>query len=161
MTPFGSDSGPCRTGTARWGLRRPEVPRGHRAARAAAARRGRLARMARRAPRDVAGGLARPAQEGWDGHRTDLRAGCRGGPLLRLDRRSGSAPGRCELRAAAYAGPATAVVPEDLASAIASVPAAQAMFDVLTSANRFALIYRVQDAKRPETRARRIATFVE
>ena len=61
----------------------------------------------------------------------------------------------------AYAGPATAEVPEDLASAIAAVPEAQAMFDVLTSTNRFALIYRVQGAKRPETRARRITAFVE
>ncbi len=63
--------------------------------------------------------------------------------------------------AAAYAGPATAVVPDDLAAAIAADPRAQAMFEVLTSANRFALIVRLGQAKRPETRARRIGQFVE
>lgn len=60
----------------------------------------------------------------------------------------------------AYAGPATAVVPEDLRAAIAANPAAQAMFDVLTSQNRFALIYRLGTVKRAETRERKIAEFV-
>ena len=62
--------------------------------------------------------------------------------------------------AAAYAGPATAEVPADLAAAIAAEPRAQAMFDILTSQNRYALIYRLNSVKRPETRARRIAEFV-
>ena len=61
----------------------------------------------------------------------------------------------------AYSGPASAEVPDDLAAAVAAQPQAQAMFDVLTSGNRYALIYRVQDAKRADTRARRIAQFVE
>lgn len=60
----------------------------------------------------------------------------------------------------AYAGPATAVVPEDLRAAIAANPAAQAMFDVLTSQNRFALIYRLGTVKRAEARERKIAEFV-
>lgn len=60
----------------------------------------------------------------------------------------------------AYAGSATAVVPEDLRAAIAANPAAQAMFDVLTSQNRFALIYRLGNVKRAETRERKIAEFV-
>ena len=60
----------------------------------------------------------------------------------------------------AYAGPATAVVPEDLAAAVAAVPEAQAMFDVLTSQNRFALIHRLGAVKRAETRARKIEEFV-
>jgi len=63
--------------------------------------------------------------------------------------------------AAAYAGPATAEVPEDLAAAIAADPRAQAMFDVLTSQNRFALIHRLGAVKRADTRARKIAGFVE
>ncbi|NLF05818.1 MAG: hypothetical protein GX593_12565 [Actinomycetales bacterium] len=62
---------------------------------------------------------------------------------------------------AAYAGPATTEVPEDLLTAIAAVPAAQAWFDVLTSTNRFAIVYRINGAKRPETRARNIAKFVD
>jgi len=61
---------------------------------------------------------------------------------------------------AAYAGPAGATAPDDLAAALAAQPAAQAMFDVLTSQNRYAIVYQVSDAKRPETRARRIEKFV-
>ncbi|SEE73391.1 YdeI/OmpD-associated family protein [Ruania alba] len=61
---------------------------------------------------------------------------------------------------AAYAGPATAVMPEDLAAAIAANPDAQAMFEVLTSTNRFAMIYRLNSVKRAETRERKIAEFV-
>ena len=71
---------------------------------------------------------------------------------------SAKADGRWD---AAYAGQATAEMPADLAAAIAAVPAAQAMFDVLTRVNRFALIYRTNSAKRVETRERRIAGFVE
>lgn len=61
----------------------------------------------------------------------------------------------------AYGGSASIEVPDDLTAAIAASPAAQATWDVLTRANRFAILYRVQDAKRPETRERRIAGFVE
>lgn len=61
----------------------------------------------------------------------------------------------------AYPSPANAEVPDDLAVAIAADPRAQAMFDVLTAANRYALIHRTVTAVRPETRARRIAGFVE
>ncbi|MCU1431744.1 MAG: hypothetical protein JWP95_849 [Actinotalea sp.] len=60
----------------------------------------------------------------------------------------------------AYAGPATAVVAPDLAAAIAAEPAAQVMFDVLTSGNRYAVIYRVEQMRRPESRARKIAEMV-
>jgi uncharacterized protein YdeI (YjbR/CyaY-like superfamily) len=62
---------------------------------------------------------------------------------------------------AAYAGPATRQPPDDLAAAIAAQPDAQAMFDVLTSANRFALIHRVEDMKRAESRARKVTEIVE
>ncbi len=62
---------------------------------------------------------------------------------------------------AAYAGPRTAEVPEDLQRALDGDPAAAAAFASLSSQDRFAILYRVHDAKRPETRARRIATFVE
>lgn len=58
-------------------------------------------------------------------------------------------------------GQADAEVPDDLAAAIAAVPAAQEMFDVLTSVNRYALIYRTNSVKKAETRARKIAGFVE
>ena len=62
--------------------------------------------------------------------------------------------------AAAYAPPSETEAPDDLLAAIAAVPAAQAMFDVLTKTNRFALISRVNAAKRMQTRERRIAEFV-
>ena len=62
---------------------------------------------------------------------------------------------------AAYAGPATIGVPDDLAKALAASPKAQAMFDVLTKQNRYAVLYRVTTAKRPDTRQRRINDFVE
>ena len=60
----------------------------------------------------------------------------------------------------AYAGPAAAEVPEDLARALASRPRARAMFEVLTSQNRYAIIYRLGSIKREETRARRLEEFV-
>lgn len=62
---------------------------------------------------------------------------------------------------AAYAGPAAAEIPDDLAVALAADPAAQAMFTTLSSQNRYAITYRVQTAKRAETRARRIAQYTE
>jgi uncharacterized protein YdeI (YjbR/CyaY-like superfamily) len=61
---------------------------------------------------------------------------------------------------AAYPAQSQAEIPSDLAAAIAAVPEAQAMFDVLTKANRFALVYRLQTVKRAETRARKIEEFV-
>jgi uncharacterized protein YdeI (YjbR/CyaY-like superfamily) len=67
------------------------------------------------------------------------------------------ADGRWE---AAYAGPASVEVPADLAAALAAQPRAQAMFDILTSQNRFAVLYRIASAKRPDTRTRRIEDTV-
>lgn len=71
---------------------------------------------------------------------------------------SAKADGRWEM---AYAGQATAEVPEDLAGAIAANPEAQAMFEALTSVNRYAIIYRLGTVKKPETRARKIAEYVD
>lgn len=61
---------------------------------------------------------------------------------------------------AAYLGSARIEMPDDFAAALATQPAAQAMFDLLTSQNRYALLYRIGEAKRPETRARRLEQFV-
>lgn len=61
---------------------------------------------------------------------------------------------------AAYDSPRTATVPDDLAAALAAEPAAAEFFETLNRTNRFAILYRVQDAKRPETRARRIEKYV-
>jgi uncharacterized protein YdeI (YjbR/CyaY-like superfamily) len=62
---------------------------------------------------------------------------------------------------AAYHGPGTIKVPDDLAAALSAEPAAKAMFQTLSAQNRYAVLYRIQGAKRPETRARRIKRFVE
>jgi uncharacterized protein YdeI (YjbR/CyaY-like superfamily) len=61
----------------------------------------------------------------------------------------------------AYAGQASAEVPEDLANALAADPRAREMFLKLTSANRYSILYRIGNAKKVETRAKRIEQFVE
>ncbi|MET9859491.1 YdeI/OmpD-associated family protein [Streptomyces smyrnaeus] len=67
------------------------------------------------------------------------------------------ADGRWE---AAYDGAKTATVPDDLAAALTAVPAAATFFETLDRRNRYAILYRVQDAKKPETRARRIEKYI-
>ncbi len=52
-------------------------------------------------------------------------------------------------------------VPEDLANALAANPRARASFRKLTRANRYSILYRIESAKKIETRARRIEQFVE
>src|SRR5664279_4706803 len=62
---------------------------------------------------------------------------------------------------AAYAGQTGMEVPGDLATALSANPRAKEMFDMLTSANRYSILYRIGNAKKPETRSRRIDQFVE
>ncbi len=108
-------------------------------------------RMTRRSPKSV-----------WSALNVDrvgrLEAAGRMAPAGRAAVQAAKADGRWE---AAYAGSATAVVPADLAAAIAANPRAQAMFDVLTSVNRYALIYRTNGVKQASTREKKIAGFVE
>jgi uncharacterized protein YdeI (YjbR/CyaY-like superfamily) len=61
---------------------------------------------------------------------------------------------------AAYAGSATIEVPDDFAQALAAEPRAGATFALLTSQNRYAILYRLATAKRSETRSRRLTEFV-
>jgi uncharacterized protein YdeI (YjbR/CyaY-like superfamily) len=68
------------------------------------------------------------------------------------------ADGRWE---AAYDSPANAKVPDDLAKELAKSAKAKKFFDSLSGANRYAILYRLHEAKKPETRARRLAKFVE
>jgi uncharacterized protein YdeI (YjbR/CyaY-like superfamily) len=67
------------------------------------------------------------------------------------------ADGRWE---AAYAGQRTAQVPADLQRELDSNDAAREFFATLDSANRYAILYRLDDAKKPETRERRLRKFV-
>jgi uncharacterized protein YdeI (YjbR/CyaY-like superfamily) len=61
---------------------------------------------------------------------------------------------------AAYASQRTMTVPDDLQAALEANPAARDFFGTLSAVNRYAILYRVHDAKKPETRARRIEKFV-
>ena len=60
----------------------------------------------------------------------------------------------------AYDSPATATVPDDFRVALDADPAAREFFESLGSTKRYPFLYRIHDAKRPETRARRIAEYV-
>lgn len=62
---------------------------------------------------------------------------------------------------AAYAPQSTASVPDDLAAALAANPEAAAFFATLNRVNRYAILYRIDDAKRADTRAKRIEKFVQ
>ena len=108
-------------------------------------------RMTRRGPKSV-----------WSARNVDrigkLEADGRMTAAGRAAVEAAKADGRWE---AAYVGQSAAEVPADLAAAIAAVPEAQAMFDVLTSVNRYALIYRTNSVKQAATRERKIAGFVE
>lgn len=108
-------------------------------------------RMTRRGPKSL-----------WSARNVDriarLEAAGRMTPAGRAAVESAKADGRWE---AAYSGAATAEVPADLAAAIAAEPRAQAMFEVLSSVNRYALIYRTNAVTGASTREKKIARFVE
>jgi uncharacterized protein YdeI (YjbR/CyaY-like superfamily) len=61
---------------------------------------------------------------------------------------------------AAYDSPRTATVPDDLLAALEGEAAAREFFAGLDSRNRYAILHRIADAKRSETRARRIEKYV-
>jgi len=90
------------------------------------------------------------------GHVERLIAAGRMRPAGLVQVEAARADGRWE---AAYDGQRSAAVPPDLQAALDANPAAAAFFATLRGANRYGILYRVQEAKRPETRARRIASF--
>jgi len=61
---------------------------------------------------------------------------------------------------AAYASPASVEVPGDLQKALEGSPKAAQFFATLNKSNRYAIIYQLEDAKKPETRTRRLQKFV-
>jgi uncharacterized protein YdeI (YjbR/CyaY-like superfamily) len=92
------------------------------------------------------------------------------GHIARLDAEGRLLPaGRAAVEAAqsdgrwerAYAGPATATVPDDFAAALAENPQALAQFEALTSQNRYAFVYRLAAAKTPAARQRNVDKFVD
>lgn len=60
---------------------------------------------------------------------------------------------------AAYDGGSQASVAPDLQAAFEDHPGAAEFFATLNAQNRYAVLFRIQTAKKPETRARRIAQF--
>jgi len=78
-------------------------------------------------------------------------------PLGLAEVEAAKADGRWE---AAYAGQRTAKVPEDLQRELDRSETAREFFATLDSANRYAILYRLQEAKKPETRQRRLRKFV-
>src|SRR5690606_4981358 len=87
------------------------------------------------------------------GHVERLEAEGRMHPAGRAAVEAAKADGRWER---AYAGSATAEASADLLAAIAAVPEAQAMYEVLTAQNRYALYFRLSQLTTPEARERRI-----
>ena len=79
-------------------------------------------------------------------------------PFGRAELQRARADGRSK---AAYAGSATIEVPPDLEVALAAEPRAHEMFGRLSRRNRYAILYRIGNAKRADTRERRIKQFVE
>jgi len=79
------------------------------------------------------------------------------------------APGHAQVEAAkadgrwakAYDGAKTSTVPDDLVAALAANPPAEAFFATINATNRYATLWRIQTAVKPETRARRIAQLVD
>ena len=79
------------------------------------------------------------------------------------------APGLAQVEAAkadgrwarAYDGAKTSVVPDDLQAALDAQPPAKAFFATINASNRYAVLWRIQTAVKPETRARRIAQLVD
>jgi len=62
---------------------------------------------------------------------------------------------------AAYESPKAATVPSDFQAALDANPEAREFFDALDRANRYAILFRIQTVKRPETRARKIQEFIQ
>lgn len=60
----------------------------------------------------------------------------------------------------AYASQSKAEIPEDLAAALAADGTAARSFATLSGANRYAILYRLHNAKKPETRARKLQEFI-
>jgi uncharacterized protein YdeI (YjbR/CyaY-like superfamily) len=103
----------------------------------------------------------RTARSGWSKINTErakaLIAAGRMRPAGLREVERAQADGRWEQ---AYQPQSRIEVPADLAAALAANPRAEAFFATLNSANRYAVLYRVSTAKRPQTRAKRIATLV-
>jgi uncharacterized protein YdeI (YjbR/CyaY-like superfamily) len=91
------------------------------------------------------------------GHIARLTKERRMRPRGKAEVKKAKADGRWER---AYAGSATIEVPDDLTAALAKHPKARETFESLSAANRFAILFQLTTAVRPETRQRRLEAFV-
>jgi uncharacterized protein YdeI (YjbR/CyaY-like superfamily) len=62
---------------------------------------------------------------------------------------------------AAYSSASTSAVPDDLQQALDSNPNARQFFATLNSRNRYAILFRIQNVKKAETRAKKISQFID
>jgi len=62
---------------------------------------------------------------------------------------------------AAYSSASTSTVPDDLQQALNKNPKAKQFFATLNSQNKYAILFRIQNVKRAETRARKISQFID
>ena len=60
----------------------------------------------------------------------------------------------------AYAGSAEMVIPEDFLAALKKIPAAERFYAALDRKNLYAIYHRLQTAKRPETRQKRVESIL-
>jgi len=109
-----------------------------------------LQRFTPRRPRGKWSQINREAAEG-------LIAAGRMRPAGLAEVEAAKADGRWQ---AAYAGQRAAQVPDDLQRELDANPAAREFFAGLDSANRYAIVYRLNDARKPETRERRLRKFI-
>jgi len=100
----------------------------------------------------------RKAKSGWSAkncrHATALIAEGRMRPAGLAQVEAAKSDGRWDT---AYAGSADMTIPQDFLDALEDMPAAKAFFTTLDRRNLFSIYYRLHTAKKPETRARRIA----
>lgn len=109
-----------------------------------------LQRFCRRKPRSMWSKINRAKAESFVASGSMTPAGLR-------EVHAAQADGRWD---AAYDGQRTASVPDDLAAAWERRPKAREFFATLDSRNRYAVLFRIQQAKKPETRAKRVESFV-
>ena len=91
-----------------------------------------------------------------EGRRSDRERKNEGGGLEAVE--AAKTDGRWD---AAYDSPKAAQIPEDFQAALNVRPRAREFFETLDSANRYAVLFRIQTVKKAETRARKIREFVE
>jgi uncharacterized protein YdeI (YjbR/CyaY-like superfamily) len=101
-----------------------------------------------------------PSPEPWSRIGVRRSSGCTRRALAHAGIREMEAAKRDGRWDAAYASPRSMTVPDDLRAVLEARPRARRAFEQLDSRNRYAILYRLQDARKPETRQLRLEKFV-